>query len=108
MRVFSVTDVRDVYWEVGLTEELSYLTVFHTSWGRKRFRRMSFGICSANKVMQKRNETVFGDIEDVYVIADDIIVATKNEKEHEKSCSHYSTEPKRRAFASIEIRHNLK
>ena len=33
--------------------------------------------------MQKRNETVLGDIDGVYVIADDIIVAAKNEKEHD-------------------------
>ena len=42
---------------------------------------MPLGICSASEVMQKRNETVFGDIDGVYVIADDIIVAAKNEKE---------------------------
>ena len=33
--------------------------------------------------MQKRNEIVFGDIDDVYMIADDIIVAARNEKEHD-------------------------
>ena len=44
---------------------------------------MPFGICSASEVMQKHNETVFGDIDGMYVIADDIIVAAKNEKEHD-------------------------
>ena len=82
-RLFSVIDMKDGYWHVGLSEESSYLTTFHTPWGRKRFRRMPFGICSASEVMQKRNETVFGDIGGVYVIADDIIVAAKNEKEHD-------------------------
>ena len=33
--------------------------------------------------MQKRNEIVFGDIDDVYVIADGITVAARNEKEHD-------------------------
>ena len=82
-RLFSVTDMKDGYWHVGLSEESSYLTAFHTPWGRKRFRRMPFGICSASEVMQKRNETVLGDIDGVYVIADDITVAAKNEKEHD-------------------------
>ena len=72
--------MKDGYWHVGLSEESSYLTTFHTPWGRKRFRGMPFGICSASEVMQKRNETVFGDIDGVYVIADDIIVAAKNER----------------------------
>ena len=82
-RLFLVIDMKDGYWHVGLSEESSYLTAFHTPWGRKRFRRMPFGICSASEVMQKRNETVLGDIDGVYVIADDIIAAAKNEKEHD-------------------------
>ena len=75
--------MKDGYWHVGLSEESSYLTTFHIPWGRKRFRRMPFGICSASKVKQKRNDADFGDIDGVHVIADDIIVAAKNEKEHD-------------------------
>ena len=68
---------------LGFSEKSSYLTTFHTPWGRKRFRRMPFAICLASEVMQKRNATVFGDIDGRYVIADDIIVAAKNKKEHD-------------------------
>ena len=75
--------MKDGYWHVCLSEEPSYLTTFHIPWGRKQFRRMPFGICSASEVKQKRNKTIFGDIDGVYVIADDIIVAAKNEKEHD-------------------------
>ena len=83
-RVFSVIDMKDGYWHVGLTDTSSYLTTFHTPWGRKRFLRMPFGICSASEVMQKRNESAFGDIQGVHIIADDIIVAAKDEDEHDK------------------------
>ena len=82
-RLFSVIDMKDGYWHVGFSEESSYLTTFHTPWGRKRFRRMPLGICSASEVMQKCNEIAFGDIDGVYVIADDKIVAAKNKKEHD-------------------------
>ena len=34
--------------------------------------------------MQKGNESIFGDIQNVYVIADDIIIAAENEEEHDK------------------------
>ena len=34
--------------------------------------------------MQKRKESIFSDIQDVHVIADDIIIAAKNEEEHDK------------------------
>ena len=83
-RVFSVIDMKDGYWHVGLTEASSYLTTFHTPWGRKRFLRMPFGICSASEVMQKRNESAFGDIRGVHIIADDIIVAAKDDNEHDQ------------------------
>ena len=82
-RLFSVIDMKDGYWHVGFSEESSYLTTFHTPWGRKQFRRIPFGICSASEVMQKCNEIAFDDIDGVYVIADDKIVAAKNKKEHD-------------------------
>ena len=34
-RLFSVIDMKDGYWHVGLSEESFYLTTFHTPWGRK-------------------------------------------------------------------------
>ena len=44
---------------------------------------MTFGISSASKVQQKRNQETFGDIHGVHVIADDIIIATNDEKHDE-------------------------
>ena len=44
---------------------------------------MPFEISLASKIVQKCNETVFGDNKDVYVTADNIIEAAKNEKEHD-------------------------
>ena len=81
MSVFSVVDMKD--WHIVLEEESSYLCTFHTPWGRKRFLRMPFGIKSASEVMQKRNEKAFSDIPGVHVIADDVIVAAANEREHD-------------------------
>eukprot|EP00112_Aurelia_sp_Birch-Aquarium-sp1_P016953 Seg3886.2 transcript_id=Seg3886.2/GoldUCD/mRNA.D3Y31 product="Transposon Tf2-3 polyprotein" protein_id=Seg3886.2/GoldUCD/D3Y31 len=84
-KIFTVIDERHAFWQVPLTKDSSYLCTFHTPWGRKRFLRMPFGICSASEVMQKRNESLFGDIQDVHVISDDIIIAAKNEEEHDKT-----------------------
>ena len=50
--VFTVVDMKDSYWHVALDDESSYLCTFHTPWGRKRFKRMPFGISSASEVMQ--------------------------------------------------------
>ena len=83
MKIFTVIDMKDGYWHVKLSEESSYLCTFHTPWGRKRFLRMPFGISSASEVMQKRNEEAFSDIQGVNVIADDLIIAARNEIEHD-------------------------
>ena len=45
---------------------------------------MSFGIKSAPEVFQKENESIFGDIDDVEAIFDDIIVAVADEQEHDQ------------------------
>ena len=82
-RIFTVVDMKDAYWHVRLSEESSFLCTFSTPWGRKRFKRMPFGISSASEVMQKRNDETFGDINGVHVIADDLIIAAATETEHD-------------------------
>ena len=80
---FTVLDMKDAFWHVRPSEPSSYLCTFNTPWGRKRFLRMPFGISSASEVLQKRNQETFGDIHGVHVIADDIIIATNDEKHDE-------------------------
>ena len=82
-QIFTVIDMKDGYWHVKLTEKSSHLCTFHTPWGRKRFKRMPFGIGSASEVMQKRNEETFADIPGVRIIADDMIISAKDETEHD-------------------------
>ena len=83
-KVFSTVDVKDGFWQVPLTDESSYLCTFNTPCGRYRLKRMSFGITSAPEVLQKTNESIFGDIDGVEVIFDDIIVAAADEQEHDQ------------------------
>ena len=83
--LFTVIDMKDAYWHVKLTAESSFLNTFHTPWGRKRFLRMPFGLTSASEIMQKRCEETFGDLQGVHIIADDIIIAAKNEHEHDST-----------------------
>ena len=53
-KVFTVLDVRKGFWHVELDEEASFLTTFNTPFGRYRWKRMPFGICSAPEVFQRR------------------------------------------------------
>ena len=82
--VFTVIDLKEAFWQVPLTEERMLLITFNTPFGRYYFTRMPFGICSASKVLQKRAYQTFGDIGDVYIIADDMILASENEKDHDQ------------------------
>ena len=83
-KYFTVLDQKDSYWQVPLSEESSYMCTFNTLFGRYRFLRMLFGICSASEVLQKRVYKVFGDKQGVAVIADDMIIAGATKDEHEQ------------------------
>ena len=76
-------DLKDGFWQVRLSDETSYLTAFNTPWGRMRFLRMPFGICSASEVMQNRNMETFGDIHNVHIIGDNKTIAAVDNEDHD-------------------------
>ena len=47
---FTVLDATSGYWAMPLSKESSILTTFQTPYGRYRYLRMPFGICSAQEV----------------------------------------------------------
>ena len=57
-KVFTVLDVRSGFWHVVLDEPSSLLTTFCTPFGRYRWNRMPFGICSAPEIFQRRMHEV--------------------------------------------------
>ena len=82
-KYFSIVDMREGFWQVQLHEDSSDLCTFNTPEGRYKFLRMPYGIKSAPEVFQRRNIENFGDIENVQVIFDDIIVSGKSIQEHD-------------------------
>ena len=66
-----------------LDGESAPLTSYSTPFGWYFFKRMPFVITSAAEVLQKKTFQVFGDIPHVSIIADDILIATKTEGEHD-------------------------
>ena len=83
-RLFTIIDHKDSYWQIELDDESADLTTFSTPFGRYKFRRMPFGVCSAAEILQRNVYRVFGDIKDTYAIADDILIATEDEKSHDE------------------------
>ena len=72
------------FWKVPLIEESMLFTKFSTPFGRYCFTRMPFGICSASEILRKRAYQTFWGIADVRIIADDMILASENEKDHDQ------------------------
>ena len=83
--IMTVCDCRKGYWHQKLDEASSSLTTFNTEIGRFRYTVMSFGITVAGDVFQRQLDQCFGRIDQVIVIADDIMVIGKqyNHKDHD-------------------------
>ena len=73
-KVFTKLDVRNGFWHVALDEESSYLTTFHTPFGRFRWRRLPFGVSSAPEVFQRKMHELVEGLSGIEVVADDFIV----------------------------------
>ena len=83
--VMTVCDCKKGYWHQKLDEASSYLTTFNTELGRYKYTIMPFGITVAGDVFQRKLDQHFGQIEQVIVIADDIMVVGNqtNHRDHD-------------------------
>ena len=87
-KVFPKLDVRNGFWHILLDEESSYLTTFHTPFGRYRWRRMPFGICSAPEVFQRRMHELIEGLTGIEVVADDFLVVGFGKDVAEATADH--------------------
>ena len=74
----TVLDCCKGYWHQQLDEQSSYLTTFNTEFGRYRYTVMPFGATVAADVFQNRLDECFGHIQNVIVLADDIMIPGKS------------------------------
>ena len=83
--VMTVCDCKKGYWHQKLDEASSYLTTFNMELGRHRYTVMPFGITVTGDVFQRKLDEYFGQIEQVIVIADDIMVIGNqpNHRDHD-------------------------
>ena len=81
-RMFTIIDMRDGFWQVKLDDASSKLCTFNTPFGRYSYLRLPFGVPSAPEVFQRKNYELFGDIPNVHIVFDDIIVAS-DDPEHD-------------------------
>ena len=83
--VLTVLECKKGYWHQELDEASSYLTTFNTEFGRYQYTVMPFGATVAGDVFQRKLNQCFGHLQNIIVIADDIMVVGKqpNHKDHD-------------------------
>lgn len=82
--IFTVLDIKDGYYQIKLHRETIPLFTFNSPFGCYRFKRLPFGMRTATEIFQKLNERNFGDIPGVNIYIDDILIAAKDEKDHDR------------------------
>ena len=87
-KIFSLLDVRSGFWHVKLDESSSYLTTFNTPFGRYRWKRLPFGICSAPEIFQRKMHQLIEGLSGVEVVADDFVIVGFGDNEVDAHCSH--------------------
>ena len=83
----SLVDMHDAFWHVKLSTESARLCTLNTLWGRKCFLRMPFGLCSASEVLRSAITRPSGTSHGVHAIADELIIAGRNEQVHDHPLS---------------------
>ena len=83
--VMTVCNCKKGYWHQNLDEASSYLTTFNMELGRYRYTVTPFGIRVTGDVFQRKLDQYFGQIEQVIVIADDIMIVGNqpNHRDHD-------------------------
>ena len=85
--IMTVCDCHKGYWHQELDEPSSFFTTFNTEFGHYRFTVMPFGATVAGDVFQCKLDQCFGQIPNVIVIADYIMVVgkLKNHRDHDQA-----------------------
>ena len=108
--IMTVCDCKKGYWHQKLDEASSYLTTFNMEIGRYRYTLMPFGITVAGDVFQRKLDQYFGQINQVIVIADNIMVVGKqqNHRDHDTALTNLLETARKSNILSVLTGYNTK
>ena len=85
MTVFTIVDFKTGYWMVLLHPDSRKLTCMALPFGRFQWTRLPMGTVVAQDSFQTKLDAIFIAMEGVRGIADDMIIAGKDEMEHDRN-----------------------
>ena len=85
MIAFTIVDFKKGYWMVVLQPDSRKLTCMALPFGRFQWTRLPMGTVVAQDIFQSKLDAIFIGMEGVTGIADDMIIAGKDEMEHNRN-----------------------
>ena len=85
MTVFTIVDFKKGYWMVVLHPDSRKLTCMALPFGRFQWTQLPMGTVVAQDIFQSKLDAIFVGMEGVTGIADDMIIAGKDEMEHDRN-----------------------
>ena len=85
MTVFTIVDFKKCYWMVVLHPDSRKLTCMALPFGRFQWTHLPMGTVVAQDIFQSKLDAIFIGMEGVTGIADDMIIAGKDEMEHDRN-----------------------
>ena len=80
---FRIIDANHAFWQIKVDDESSFLTTFHTPFGRFHFLRPPYGICSSSEIFHRVLYEMFIGIDGVVLQIDDLLVYGSTRAEHD-------------------------
>ena len=86
-KIFSKLDFKSAFWQLDLDLNSRHFTIFHANNMLYRYTRLIMEINSAQSESNAALRPIFGHIQNVFLIHDDLAVATKTTTEHKDTLS---------------------
>ena len=82
--MFSKIDLTKAYHQIPLDEASQRKATVLTPWGAWQFRKLATGLRNAGQSFQRLMDHIFGDMQNLFVYMDDLLIFLEDENSHMK------------------------